>query len=322
MDLSEEKQIYETIYRDLIERFNTLKRAEVKLAHYTSAQNALNIVAGKSIWLRNCRIMNDYLELDYGIELMSEYFKYSENKNKWNKILNEKFGIDHSIIDLFNFNWKNYKDHIYVSCFSEHHTIDDAIGRLSMWRAYGGDGDGVALIFNGQPFANQLSNFPGSILPVVYDGERYIFEKMDEFFNHLDKNLGQILKEKEKFDREWAVFYPMILHCLHVKHRGFAEEKEWRLVFCPEFHDDDKNIFEKKIAVIRGTPQIVFSVNIKDYSEYGLHGTDLDNLLEQIIIGPTEHGEILKSAFKISLGNLNINNPLNRIILSDIPLRR
>ena len=51
-----------------------LKSRGNKLVHYTSSDNAVNILNGKELWMRNPSIMNDYSELQHGLSQVGSYF--------------------------------------------------------------------------------------------------------------------------------------------------------------------------------------------------------------------------------------------------------
>lgn len=57
---------YKLIYQRTFERTARLKRDGLRIAHYTSAENALNIISGRTLWLRNAAVMNDFMEVTYG----------------------------------------------------------------------------------------------------------------------------------------------------------------------------------------------------------------------------------------------------------------
>lgn len=54
------------LYRHSSARLDEVRQAGRKFAHYTTAENALNIIAGLSVWLRNAAVMNDHLEIEHG----------------------------------------------------------------------------------------------------------------------------------------------------------------------------------------------------------------------------------------------------------------
>lgn len=49
-----------------LSRTTELGTKNLKLAHYTSAENALNIINGETMWLRNAGVMNDHSEIEHG----------------------------------------------------------------------------------------------------------------------------------------------------------------------------------------------------------------------------------------------------------------
>jgi hypothetical protein len=49
-----------------LSRTTELGTKNLKLAHYTSAENALNIINGQTMWLRNAGVMNDHSEIEHG----------------------------------------------------------------------------------------------------------------------------------------------------------------------------------------------------------------------------------------------------------------
>ena len=46
-----------------------------QLAHYTTADTAMKIIKGKSLWLRNAGVMNDYSEIAYGKNVLEPVIK-------------------------------------------------------------------------------------------------------------------------------------------------------------------------------------------------------------------------------------------------------
>ena len=45
-----------------------------RFVHYTSAENAMRIIQSKTVWLRNARCMNDYMEVYHGYEQLEKFF--------------------------------------------------------------------------------------------------------------------------------------------------------------------------------------------------------------------------------------------------------
>lgn len=120
----------------------------INFAHYTNADTAFKIIKNQEIWLRNISVMNDYREFEHGKEFLAKLIKESEEgkalKQAFDNIAPKIFETTFSNFE----NWAPYiKDDFYISCFSEYEGKNsDDIGKLSMWRAYGGN-SGVAIIF-------------------------------------------------------------------------------------------------------------------------------------------------------------------------------
>jgi hypothetical protein len=63
---------------DMFGATERLQSGQTMLVHYTSAENALNIIRSEQFWLRNVRCMNDYSEVQHGIGLLIKVFSDNE----------------------------------------------------------------------------------------------------------------------------------------------------------------------------------------------------------------------------------------------------
>lgn len=87
----------------------------------------------------------------------------------------------------------------------------------------------------------------------------------------------------------------VIFAIVSIKHPGFREEKEWRLI-CFDSDKTKKNVFlDTKIVVINGVPQKIYTLNIKKI---------LPELLAHAIIGPTQYGIVAYTALRDDILNL------------------
>src|SRR5882762_5813644 len=121
-----------------------------RFVHYTSAEVAMNILRTKEVWMKNASCMNDFMEVEYGLDSLRKAYSATDFKSVLDQVFN---GITGEIENLFN-GWTPYfRTDTYLSCVSEHLDQEDLFGRLSMWRAYGGT-TGVALVLNNSVFLN------------------------------------------------------------------------------------------------------------------------------------------------------------------------
>jgi hypothetical protein len=56
------------------ENYQRVVSNNIRFVHYTSALAATQILASKSLWLRNCRTMNDFSEIEYGKHCLFQAF--------------------------------------------------------------------------------------------------------------------------------------------------------------------------------------------------------------------------------------------------------
>src|SRR5262245_18580599 len=98
--------------------------------------------------MRNTTTMNDYMEVEHGFECLNAAYK-AVLGNSFNAALDGCFpSLAEDVTNSFNAWLPGICSDTYVTCVSEHSPVEDQHGRLSMWRAYGGQA-GVALVFNG-----------------------------------------------------------------------------------------------------------------------------------------------------------------------------
>ena len=127
--------LYTGVYHHLGARVNELISARRKLAHYTTGANALNIIRGKSVWLRNAALMNDFSEIGYGKAFLAQALPPKaqnllavlepHHPGLTAEILSELAAVDHAV-----------QNQTYLTSLAEHGPNDE-VGKLSMWRAYG-----------------------------------------------------------------------------------------------------------------------------------------------------------------------------------------
>lgn len=105
-----------------------------RFVHYTSAETAMSIIRSKEIWMRNATCMNDFMEIQYGLNCLFDVYK-SAIGQRYAQMLNNMFpGIGCDIATMFN-SWSgSLRNDTYLTCVSEHKASEDVFGRLSMWR--------------------------------------------------------------------------------------------------------------------------------------------------------------------------------------------
>jgi hypothetical protein len=129
------------------------------LAHYTSIDSLEGIVRNSELWFSHPLAMNDSEELRFGMQLGTVAFREAQ-------VLRHACGTDqryglllHAFDIAFGHFWNQHAFDTYVFCTALHEK-DDNEGRLSMWRGYGGNGSGAAIVLDTAKLnANQASPF-------------------------------------------------------------------------------------------------------------------------------------------------------------------
>ena len=291
--------------------------SEQRFVHYTSAPVAMSIIRKREIWMRKTSCMNDYMEVRHGLDLLIENWNNDNGKRLQAFLEEHHSGIIKEIADLFDGWQRDMEFSTYITCVSKHHEHEDSIGRLSMWRAYGGN-SGVALVIKGSPFFRTGNTINVFSTPVAYVDREGFSAEFIRLVNGILDNADVVLS----LDREAIkghVFNFLHFAALGSKHPGFREEEEWRIICSPKMHPS--KFVNKSIEVVRGEPQTVYKLPLRNNEEQGVDWIDMDDILDRVIIGPSVNGHAVYEAFVDLLEEERIANPKDRVFYSDIPLR-
>ena len=290
------------------------------LAHYTSLQVIEEILKTKTIWFSNPLNMNDYEELNFGIHhgvnaLMTNQNLMSALSNETNRKV-----FFQNITHIRNQYSTKYLVDTYVFCLSEHKR-ENRDGLLSMWRGYGGNGRGAAIVFD----LSKLSELPESIVilsKVVYGSK----EKRLEWINGMIDKLASIINVSGVSDEQlWhaAVRYMerLKLFSLFTKHEGFSEEREWRAVYLGENDTDNTLSFMRKY--VNGTrgiePKLFFEM--KPIEGHVADEIASDSIIHSIILGPSMNTDLSVQSTMRMLDHIHRPALKDRLHASSIPFR-
>lgn len=214
MNSTEYEQIVEA--QKQIPHFHTASKEPKKLPlvyQYRNFSSFWKIIKSDSFWATNARFSNDEAEQQFGIDVISSI---CAGKPELHNL--ENMGLDEN----------------YIVCFCREND------KLSQWRGYAPEG-GVSLGFDfGMPRAFSVlrndTDTPSYVLQYVgLDGVKYISPKRDDqsieqYSNDCREQIALVNSaapedEAKVFQREIQKKAPFI------KHSGFEEEDECRLVF-------------------------------------------------------------------------------------------
>lgn len=202
------------------------------LYHYCSVDTMLKIMQNYCIWLSDAEKTNDKSELKYFAEQME--------KMLLNIVESYKGEFDDELLTLVKEVLKKTIKKIYLGsayivqntknyfcCFSESSDL------LSQWRAYGNDGQGVAIGFNAKLLSKIRDMYSYDFVKVVYnkkDVSKNIHKYMEQHLKYiLEDTTEEELNEKNIMFNLAPIMTPILQERFVFKHPKFREEREWRI---------------------------------------------------------------------------------------------
>lgn len=306
------------------ERANQLNKpgANKLFAHYTSAENAINIIRGKQLWMRNAGVMNDFSEIGHGQAVLASILD-TERGEKARSILNDiDSGLGDRVLKTYRESLSHVRECVFMTSLCEHDT-NSFYGKLSMWRAYGGPVAGVALLFkNHLASLRPASPLNLALLPVLYGSNCHYAPHFDKFLMSLEIGTP-FLKSVPAQLVEVAALAAVQFASYTIKHQAFAEEEEWRVIYRP--YVAPSPILPKRIESIAGIPQAVHPIPF--HSPNGnppalVPDLDLNDILDGVLIGPCAYPETVLRAMTDVLTEAGLENARERVSYTHIPMRQ
>ncbi len=303
-----------------IDPATVLRKNAPLLAHYTSVDALEKIIQSKEVWLSNPLNMNDYEEMRFGIGL--GYQAFIQNKNIVNacgtrarhSLLKDYFSAHFNTLD------REYAPNTYVLCFSEQ-TKDDYDGLLSMWRGYGANGNGVAIVIDGKklPISDSSALQIGKVRYETKNNRVSIV-------NSIVNNFAKLLKQTNPSDDQLNIAADILLDrltrfALFHKHNGFSEEKEWRIVY---FRPRDRNKrFESRLDYAIGKNGITPKLKLKFSPSPGFldENFNIMDIVDSILLGPSISNKLAELAVNRMLEKNGYQGGKEKVKLSTTPFR-
>ena len=302
---------------------DTAKRAALaagqRLAHYTSAEAGFRIISGKEVWLRNALLMNDFSEIQHGLSCLQQAWVSPSGEALQQWLDQVEPGFSNRLVEIFDTHAGGFKVATFMMSLSEHDDDEDELGRLSMWRAYGG-ASGVALVLNPTIFATATDELKAYSAPVTYENASQFISSFESWVNRITAK-GEQLAAIERVQLLNLFFYTFRMFVLCTKHPGFREEREWRVFHSP-LVDGSSAWLRKEIEVLRGVPQEIIKISLRNEETLGVIGLDPAGLVNRVIIGPSQNPVPTYHALHTAMAAVGIDDPSQRLWMSEIPLRQ
>jgi hypothetical protein len=246
--------------------------------HYTTVSGLTGIITHRELWASDCRFLNDGTELSYALNIFHTQVK----KLKLPSLDGGGYRLAGPSLEQFC---------MFITCFCEDGDL------LSQWRGYGTD-QGYALGFD---IAQLQSCDFGEVVPIEYG----IANPKEYFAQELE---AATLPTAHPGVAEWHASQWLLPRLLSVKHPGFAEEREWRILKQVPLFDLRT---QSTIAQYRPSPMGPIAYIALPFPP---------ECLRELVIGPGSHTETRKTAV-INLLQCNGFQDVN-VRISKIPFRR
>jgi len=202
------------------------------LWHYTDAAGLQGILSSGKIRATHVAHLNDPTEIVHGEELVSLFAR----NLKWP----EEYVHGNAALRKFADEWPTSRVSALTDAFVASFCADDG-NRLSQWRGYGGAGLGYSIGFRRVSIAQKE---PVRLFKVTYQTYQpgANVNKLDEAFRTILRVVERDVSRGIPADEAIAKScHEMIrrasLAALRLKHDGFKEEQEWRLIAAGDFEN-------------------------------------------------------------------------------------
>jgi hypothetical protein len=187
-----------------------------------------------------------------------------------------------------------------------------------MWRAYNQGSSGVAIVLNKKPLFGNAAFVGFFASPVLYMRDNEVRRYLEQTIVSA-KGQKDFLKSLPRETIVNSIFVLLMFSAICIKHHGFEEEREWRIIHLPGLFPSPTLMQES--LTIGGVPQIVYKLPLADIPEKSLVGITIPEFIESIIIGPTRFPYPIFEVLADALGKAGVQDPGKLIRISQIPLR-
>lgn len=232
---------------------------EKELCYYCNLSTFKSIICNHTFWLSDIHFMNDSSEetlfLDSLSEVMRESYLSLSPKTK------EYLEKNNFIKGFFTHIEKNYKNFVYICCFSD--GINDD---LSQWRGYADDGRGLCIGLK-KEVIQALSNNTNTLQSIsekdkkeyvsiskVFAQKEISYSYKEEIMDELRKKITPIIQKYDKSEKQTVslphpdaeftleLYKKTFNYKAFYKNKTFEAEKEYRICFFDSLHEESIGI--------------------------------------------------------------------------------
>jgi hypothetical protein len=285
------------------------------LVHYTSMAAFEAIVRTRSIHFSQILTMNDYSEIQGPVAALHTILFGDTPPN----LISRYPDADLELFDTLNQAYHADNGELYALCFSRYDLANEQCP-LSMWRAYGGNGNGVGLVFRTEGLI-QKDFQPISAYRMRYMDPSKLTQTLRYVLDWIDQTIPSGLPAAEARETFQTTARYLAWAIAGWKHDGFLEEAEWRFFY--RASNDDGNLAQKfgSYRMQDGRALPVLSIPLDGQTVIINRAYSLQDLLERIVVGPAPDQALTMKALMRILRDGNIALDPAKILPCRIPYR-
>ena len=285
-----------------------------EIFHYTNVSSFIGIFKEQILCAKYYEDLNDRSELgrfrlkvcEFIRPLIRQHFAMKMQRDlQFSKAVNQDGGIDVVVdkevamfldnADQITFGKQAFQPFVCSFCAHSKDSYEAKNGLLSQWRGYATDG-GVAVVFDARGIGDRLQHEKeiyahpiNHIGNVIYDNDAEAIRKeFNEVFEHFPKMIDAFYTNRKPALEK--IYRHFVGGCTLVKHHGFCEEKEVRIVVAPR-PNEDSDFYEPAHGLKPSKTIYHKKRNNREVRYIELFG-DAPLPIKRVIIGPSQFQDI------------------------------
>lgn len=326
------EQIWRLFFPTAVRQLEQVKARNTRFVHYTSAESAVKILRSQRMLLRNSTIMNDFSEVQHGINCLGKAYNGNQGDRLKAVLQQVQSDLPEIIQETFNSQIIDVRSETYIISISEHgdpdhgDELEDTFGRLSMWRAYA-NRNGVAFVFNNAPFLTESNAINAFSMPVNYATPDSYCSIFGEIIEGLEGHTELLKVAGGQYVHD-TIIEAFRFAVQSTKHPSFREEREWRVIYSPtllqrkgEMTEVQLERIPTEVKILGGVPQRVYAIPFWNHPEEGFVGATVPELIDRVLVGPSPDAYPIAQALVSELANCGVSDADQRVWITGVPLR-
>jgi hypothetical protein len=257
------------------------------LYHYTSQVGLRGILRSRALWATKIQYLNDAREFSLALDLAK-----IEIQSRMRRSLPPRTADFLNVLE---------SDLQRVQLVNVHVcSLTERSNQLSQWRGYCRPGDGFSIGFPRDQLLKVARGARWSLVRCIY-AKREQSRLVRDWMDHAIRSI------RAPIDRHsWQAVRQLVVFAPRIKHTGFAEEREWRLVSPPlDSQNPEYDFRPGKHALIPFLP-------------FHLVDPKLRLPEVEVVVGPTTHPNLSQSSASTLIA---LHADSYSVTVSDIPFR-